>query len=99
MWRITPPAQVTSITLNLPLHKAGMLAGDIITSVDGKEVASGEELAAYFDEHPLEDLPVTLTYEREEKRRAQRSHRSDIPMSVLDFIIIWPVKRQICPAS
>ncbi len=64
------PAQVTSITLNLPLHKAGMLAGDIITSVDGKEVASGEELAAYFDEHPLEDLPVTLTYEREGKEKS-----------------------------
>ena len=42
------PAQVTSITLNLPLHKAGMLAGDIITSVDGKEVASGRGAGGIF---------------------------------------------------
>ena len=31
---------------------------------------AGEELAAYFDEHPLEDLPVTLTYEREGKEKS-----------------------------
>ena len=65
----TTPAQVTSVTLNLPLHKAGMQAGDVITSVDKTAVADGEELAAYFEEHPLTDEPVTLTYERDGKEK------------------------------
>ncbi len=64
------PAQVTAIDLELPFHRAGILAGDIITEVNGTPVSTGEELAAYFAEHPLEGESVSLVYERDGKEKS-----------------------------
>ena len=33
--------------------------------MDGNEVASGEALSQYFEDHPLSDQTVTLTYLRD----------------------------------
>ncbi|MGI6007581.1 MAG: RIP metalloprotease RseP [Ruminococcus sp.] len=61
------PASITSVSLDMPFHRAGILAGDVITAIDGTSIASGEELAAYFEEHPLGEKSISLTYERDGK--------------------------------
>lgn len=63
------PAVIESVTLNMPLHKAGVLAGDRITGIDGKEIGSGKELSEYFAEHPMEEKPISLTIERKGKEK------------------------------
>ena len=47
------------------LTYAGLQAGDYIAAVDDNEIASGEALSQYFEDHPLSDQTVTLTYLRD----------------------------------
>ncbi len=58
-------AQIQSVTIGGALADAGLQAGDYISAVDGNEVASGEALSQYFEDHPLSDQTVTLTYLRD----------------------------------
>ena len=58
------PAEVLSVSENFPLHKAGILPGDIITHVDGVKLSTGAELSVYMDAHPLNGSVVSVTYER-----------------------------------
>ena len=60
------PAEITEVNQELDMAKKGVQAGDVITAVDGTAIASGAELSAYFEAHPLEkDTPVTFTLDRE----------------------------------
>jgi putative serine protease PepD len=47
-----------------PAGKAGLHAGDVITSLDGKEIASPDELQSAVSNHQPGDA-VTVTYERD----------------------------------
>lgn len=59
------PAQVSAVTENYPMHLAGVLPDDVITGINGTPIASGAELSAYMDAHPLiADSVVSVTYER-----------------------------------
>ena len=58
------PAEIVEITDGSPLDEAGLREGDVITSIDGYEISSGEELEAYFSENPLTSETVTITFER-----------------------------------
>ena len=58
-------AAIATLYEDYPLFDAGLQIGDIITSVDGTKISSGSELSAYFNEHPLTDQAVTITYERD----------------------------------
>ena len=58
-------AQIQSVTIGGALADAGIQAGDYIAAVDGNEIASGEALSRYFEDHPLTDQKVTLTYLRD----------------------------------
>ena len=58
------PAEISSVELHQPLYEAGVQPGDVITSVNGEPVSSGVELGEYFDAHPMDGSPMTLTYER-----------------------------------
>lgn len=59
------PAQVSAVTENYPMHLAGVLPDDVITGINGTPIASGAELSAYMDAHPLTaDSVVSVTYER-----------------------------------
>ena len=45
-----------------PAKKAGLQAGDVITAVDGTNVASGDDLSRAIDAHkPGEKVTVTYT--------------------------------------
>ena len=57
-------AQIQSVTIGGALADAGLQAGDYIAAVDDNEIASGEALSQYFEDHPLSDQTVTLTYLR-----------------------------------
>ena len=59
------PAEITALEEDLDMAQLGAQVGDVITAVDGTSIASGNELAAYFESHPLqENTPVTFTCER-----------------------------------
>ncbi len=58
---ITDTAEIQLIDKSFPLGEQGVVAGDIITKVDGTEINGGQELSDYFDLHPLNGQPVTVT--------------------------------------
>lgn len=57
-------AEVLSITEGQPLSKAGVKVGDVITSINGTPIASGNEFSSYFASNPLKADPITMTYRR-----------------------------------
>lgn len=57
-------AQILSLTLGGALEKAGLQAGDLIVAVNGESVESGIALQEYFEEHPLSEEMILLTYQR-----------------------------------
>lgn len=58
------PAEIVGVSENYPMHQAGILPKDIITHVNGEQIASGAELSLYMDSHPLNGSVVSVTYER-----------------------------------
>lgn len=61
----TGSAEVLSLTQGLPLQKAGMQVGSVITSIDGVAIADGAALQTYTEEHPWSDVSVNVGYEYE----------------------------------
>lgn len=57
------PLEVISVMKGLALDEAGIVQGDIITSINGVEIASSNDYDAYITENPLSDQPIELTYE------------------------------------
>lgn len=57
--------EVESLIPGMPLEQIGVEPGDVITSINGHDVADGEEYQAYIEEHPLSDEPVDITYMRD----------------------------------
>lgn len=57
--------EITEVFVDGAMMKAGVLAGDVITAVDGTKVSTGEELQAYLEEHPLGENAVTITVSRD----------------------------------
>lgn len=62
-------AVVQELTLNLPLQKAGMQVGDVITSIDGNTIESSAQLAEYMEAHPLSGEAITISYLRDGKAK------------------------------
>ncbi|MDD3218865.1 MAG: RIP metalloprotease RseP [Lachnospiraceae bacterium] len=58
---------INSVSLGLPLDEAGVQAGDKVTAINGTAINSGDELAAYFEEHPMGEEIITFEYERNGK--------------------------------
>lgn len=57
------PLEVETIMKGLALDEAGVVQGDIITSINGVEFETSEDYDAYIKENPLSDQPIELTYE------------------------------------
>lgn len=62
-------AVIQEISLNLPFHKAGIQAGDVITSINGTEIASSADLVDYMETNPLDGEAVTIGYSRDGKAK------------------------------
>ena len=63
-----PGASVGTVISGSPADKAGVQAGDVITAVDGKAIASDDDLTAAVGNHAPGDT-VTLTLRRDGKSR------------------------------
>ena len=61
--------EITEVFADGAMMKAGVLAGDVITAVDGTKVSTGEELQTYLGEHPLGENAVTITVSRDGKEK------------------------------
>ncbi len=61
----TTSMEVESLIPGMPLEDAGVEPGDVITSINGKNIKDGEDYEAYIKKHPLTDQPVMLTYMRD----------------------------------
>ena len=61
--------ETTEVFVDGAMMKAGVLAGDVITAVDGTKVSTGEELQTYLGEHPLGENAVTITVSRDGKEK------------------------------
>ncbi|QSB08266.1 RIP metalloprotease RseP [Lysinibacillus fusiformis] len=51
---------ITEVVENDPAAQAGMLAGDRVTSINGQAVEKWQDLAAIVQDHPNEDIAVTV---------------------------------------
>ena len=58
--------EIASVTAGGAMDQAGILAGDVVLSVNGIKVANGTELNQYFNGHPLSEEPVELEIMRNE---------------------------------
>lgn len=63
----TEKLEVASLIEGMPLEKAGVQAGDVITEIDGTVIDTQEDYERYVQEHPLEDKPLDITYEHKGK--------------------------------
>ena len=59
------PCIVTSVAENSTAEKAGLQAGDLITSYDGHHISIGRELYIYFNFNEIDSDPVEVTYKRD----------------------------------
>ena len=60
----TSAMTVESVMDGMPLQEAGIQAGDVITSVNGVDIATSEDYQDYIRKNPLTGAPVELTYTR-----------------------------------
>ncbi len=60
----TGRAEVLEVSEGYPMAQAGLLAGDIITAIEGTKINTGGELMAYFDRTPLSGAEIAVTYVR-----------------------------------
>jgi len=58
-----PTARIASVRPSTPAAKAGLKAGDVVTSVDGHSISSGDDLTIAIDSHKPGDS-ISLTYRR-----------------------------------
>ncbi len=59
------PAKFTDVSKDGAAEAAGLKANDIVKSINGTEIASGEAFTEYINEHPFSSEPVTIVYERD----------------------------------
>jgi putative serine protease PepD len=58
----TSGAQITNVVAGSPAEKAGLKAGDVITSIDGNAITSADDLTSQVGAHkPADTITVTVT--------------------------------------
>lgn len=60
----TGRAEVLEVSAGYPMAEAGLLAGDVITAIEGTKINTGSDLMAYFDRTPLGGTEIEVTYVR-----------------------------------
>ena len=60
-------AQIGSVVKGSAMEKAGVVAGDVVTAIDGNKIATGNEMATYLEEHPFGAKEVNITLNRNGK--------------------------------
>jgi putative serine protease PepD len=103
---LVPGAEVTEVRPNTPAQKAGLKAststktiegdqyatgGDVITEVDGQEIANAEELQRAIDSHKPDDT-ISITY-----WRAGDSHTVDVKLATRPETGVQPRSQEETP--
>lgn len=57
-----PKAEISEINEGFPLPEAGIKPGDVITAVNGTKIVTSNDLSNYFEENPLTDEKVEVTF-------------------------------------
>lgn len=60
-------AKLDNVEADMPLAKAGLKSGDVITAINQTSIKSGSDMSQYFSENPLTDQAIEITYERDGK--------------------------------
>ena len=60
-------ATVEQVTKNSPMAEAGVMAGDVVTEIDGTKITTGSDMAKYISEHPFGEKEVNITLDRKGK--------------------------------
>jgi len=58
----TENAVLLVVEPGFPFYEAGITAGDIITSINGTPIKTGQDMVDYFDANPLTGAPIEITY-------------------------------------
>ena len=61
------PAIITTVKNNSAASKAGLQAGDLITSIDGHKIDVSREYLVHFEFNPMTEAGVSIGYERDGK--------------------------------
>lgn len=64
----TEKLEVLSLIKGMPLEESGIQPGDVITEIDGIEIANQEDYELYIQEHPLGKESLDITYEHNGKQ-------------------------------
>ncbi len=62
------PATINAVSEGSPLDEAGVLAGDVITEINGSKIDGSKELNEYFDANPMDGSEVALTIKRGDEK-------------------------------
>jgi regulator of sigma E protease len=60
-------AQITQVTRDSAMFKAGVEAGDVVTEIDGTAITTGKQMAQYLEENPFGENEVSMTLLRDNK--------------------------------
>lgn len=82
------PAYVLSVSPNQAAESAGLEPGDLITSINGKKIVIGRELATYFAFHELDGTQITIEYNHYE------NYGEDNEVVTKELITYTPVYRK-----
>lgn len=63
-------ASVNEVGKGMPMEEAGVQAGDVITEINGKKIATEREFRSYLMFHEITDEPVNFVIERNGEERA-----------------------------
>lgn len=61
----TGRAVLAEVTEGGAAAEAGLQAGDVITSIDGTEIRTGQDIETYFSENPPDGSAIQIGYERD----------------------------------
>lgn len=59
------PAKISLVYDDMPMAKAGIQQGDVITSINGTKIHFSREISTYLTFQPLDGSPVEITFERD----------------------------------
>ena len=71
-------AVLSDLTEGSPAAEAGLRAGDVITAINGTEIHTGEEIAAFFQANPLDGSPISVSF----LRNGEEQETSIVPAMV-----------------
>mgnify|MGYP000137547695 FL=1 len=76
--------EFTYVQQNMPLAAAGVVAGDLLVSINGAPITCVADFTAYQTEHPFDGSAVTLEYEHSGKTKE---------------ITVTPVEKYVCECT